>query len=133
MTLLTLHGTSRLLPVSQPRHYEPVPPVLSENSFRGSGHLPHAPFHFVPMLWVAADLYSRLNYLLQALFGQLLGQHRVIGLHGVPDDQVLEAGVILVQGDLVPGPDRTPPRLHHASLHDFMHSGPRVAGPVAGG
>ena len=102
MVLLTLHGTSCLLPVSQPRHYEPGPSILSEHGIQGSGHILHAPFYSLSMHWAATHLHWRLNYVLQVLFGQLLCQHRLIGLHRAPDDQDLEAGGVLVQGDLVP-------------------------------
>ena len=50
----------------------------------------------------------------------MLGQHRLI--HGVPDDQVLEVGGILVQGDLMPGPNGTPLHLHRENLQGFLHS-----------
>ena len=92
MALLTLHGTSRLLPVSQLRHYEPVPPVrtrLPRQRSPPSRTFP-LPAH---VHWVAADLRRRLKYRLQFLFGQ----HRLIGLHGIPEDQAFEAGGVLVQ------------------------------------
>ena len=110
-----------------PRHRRSSPcdqpsPVLSEHGFRSSGHLPYASFHSLPMHWVTAEPHWRLNYLLQVLFGQLLGQHRLIGLHGVPDNQVLEAGGVLIHGDFAPGPGRNSRHLHHASFQDVLHS-----------
>ena len=54
---------------------------------------------------------------------QLLGQHRLIGLHRAPDDQALEAGGILARGDPVPGPDWTRLRLHRANFQVTLHIG----------
>ena len=95
---------------------EPIPPAQPEHGFQGSGHLLHATFPS-QCLWVTADLRLRLNHIFRVLFGKLLGQHRLIGLHGFPDDRVLEAGgnPARAQDDLVPGPDLTQLSLHHAT------------------